>query len=196
VLKESENATIEVIISRYSNAVILHGKIQNQSSKNEVDQKSSHCFGSTSDYCESGHCEGHKDDKFKERKCVCGEMHLFKECLYIVIAVRKLGWKENVKTLNEARQRILKNARFRTVIKVITDINILNGLRDGETAQKEDTETAELEEMTFKFGNVTISATKIKNSLSNSVIYDFGCNQSLTYDKTRFIDGKIILASE
>jgi hypothetical protein len=93
---------------------------------------------------ESGHCpDGHGDEKFKGRKCVCGEIHLFKECLYIVIAARKPGWKENAKTLNEARQRILKNARFKTVIKVITDINILNGLGDDETAQKEDTETAD-----------------------------------------------------
>jgi hypothetical protein len=88
----------------------------------------------------------------------------------------------------------LKNARFRTVIKAITDINILNGL-DGETAQKEDTETAELEGMTFKFSNVAISATKIKNPLSNSVIYDSGCNQSLTYDKVRFVD-EIISVNE
>jgi hypothetical protein len=95
----------------------------------------------------------------------------------------------------------LKNARFRTAIKVITDINILNELRDDETAQKEDTETAELNETmpSFRFDNVAMistSAKKIKNSLSNSVIYDSDCNQSLTYDKTRFIDGKITSASE
>jgi hypothetical protein len=91
----------------------------------------------------------------------------------------------------------LKNARFKTVIKVIIDINISNELNeDNETTQKEDTETAELDEMTFKFDNVTISATNIKNSLSHNVIYDFGCNQSLTYDKIRFIDGKITFASE
>jgi hypothetical protein len=65
-----------------------------------------------------------------------------------------------------------------TVIKVITDINILNGLNDDETAQKEDTKRAELKRTMsgFRFGNVAISASKIKNSLSNSVIYDFGCN--------------------
>jgi hypothetical protein len=90
----------------------------------------------------------------------------------------------------------LKNVRFRTVIKAIVDINILNELRNDETTQKKDAETTELEEMTFKFSNVIISATKIKNSLSNSVIYDFDCNQSLTYDKIRFIDDKIIFASE
>jgi hypothetical protein len=89
----------------------------------------------------------------------------------------------------------LKNARFRTVIKVITDINILNEL-DDETTQKENTKTAELNEMTsFRFDNVIISATKIKNLLSTNVIYDFGCNLSLTYDKARFED-KITSASE
>ncbi len=183
VLKESENATIE-FISRYSNAIILHDKIQNQDkTQNQIDQKSS---------CESDH----KNDKFKERKCVCDKMHLFKECFYIVITARKFEWKENVKTLTEARQRILKNVRFRTIIKAIIDINILNELKDDETTQKENAETAELKEMTFKFSNVTISATKIKNSLSNNVIYDFDCNQSLTYDKIRFINDKIIFASE
>jgi hypothetical protein len=193
VLKESGNAAIEVTTSRYSNAAILHGKTQDQSSKDGAGQKSSHS-------CELGHCEsGHKDDKFKGRKCVCGEVHLFKECLYIDTAVRKPGWKENAKTLNEARQRILKNVRFRTVIKAITDINILNGL-DGETTQKEDTETAELNGTMsqFRFDNVamiSISAQKIKNSLSNSVIYDSDCNQSLTYDKVRFVD-EIISVNE
>jgi hypothetical protein len=92
----------------------------------------------------------------------------------------------------------LKNARFKTVIKVITDINILNGLgEDDEAAQKEDTKTAELNETMsqFRFDNVAISATKIKNPLSNSVIYDFDCNQSLTYDKTRFV-GEITSVNE
>jgi hypothetical protein len=201
VLKESGSGAVEnATTSRYSNAATLHGrtqdqgKTQDQSPKDGAGQKSSHS-------CESGHCEsGHKDDKFKGRKCVCGEVHLFKECPYIVTAARKPGWKENAQTLNEARQRILKNARFKTAIKVITDINILDGL-GGETAQEEDTETAELDETMaqFRFGNVamisTSGATKIKNPLSNSVIYDSGCNQSLTYDKARFV-GEITSASE
>jgi hypothetical protein len=41
---------------------------------------------------ESGHClDDHEDEKFKERRYVSDEMHLFKECLYIVIAARKPG---------------------------------------------------------------------------------------------------------
>jgi hypothetical protein len=78
VLKESGNAAIESI-SRYSNAAILHDKTQDQSSKNQAGQKAK----------ENPLNNKSSDDKFKERKCVCDEMHLFKECLYIVTAVRK-----------------------------------------------------------------------------------------------------------
>jgi hypothetical protein len=80
VLKESENAAIEPT-SRYSNAVILRGKTQYRGkTQDQADQKSSHS-------CESVY----EDDKFKERKCVCDDVHLFKECLYIVNAARKPG---------------------------------------------------------------------------------------------------------
>ncbi len=193
MLKESGNAAIKATTSRYSNAATLHGKTQDQSSKDEPGQKAE----------EKSLDNKSSDDKFKGRKCVCGEVHLFKECPYIVTAARKNfpGWKENAKTLTEARQRILKNARFRTAIKAITDTNILNGL-DGETAQKKDTETAELNGTmpSFRFGNVamistSVSASKIKNPVSNSVIYDSGCNQPLTYDKARFV-GEITPANE
>ncbi len=143
VLKQSENATIT---SSYSNAATLYEKTQDQA-KNLMNNKSS-------------------DEKFRERKCICDEMHLFRKCSYIVISARKPGWKESLTIKNEARPRIFKNARFQIVIKVITNIDILNELsEDDETAQKEDTETVKLNR-TFKFGNVTIRATNIKNSLS------------------------------
>jgi hypothetical protein len=37
----------------------------------------------------SGHCPDHEDDKFKGRKCICDDVHLFKECPYIVTSARK-----------------------------------------------------------------------------------------------------------
>jgi hypothetical protein len=55
--------------------VILQSKTQNQA-------ESGHSH-------ESGHCPDHEDEKFKDRKCVCDEMHLFKECLYILTSARK-----------------------------------------------------------------------------------------------------------
>jgi hypothetical protein len=180
VLKESENAAI---ISSYSNAATLHDKTQDQSAQDKSDQKAENPMNNKS-----------SNEKFRRRKCVCDEMHLFRECPYIVTSARKPEWKESPTIKNEARQRIFKNALFQTAIKAITNTDILDGLDDDETAQKENTETAELNEMTsFKFGNVAIStsvksAPKNKNPLSNSVIYDSDCNQALTYDKTRFID--------
>jgi hypothetical protein len=72
------NVTLKIDRFDQINVVTLHDKTQNQSAQNEVDQKSSHS-------CESDH----KDEKFKERRCVCDEMHLFKECLYIVTSARK-----------------------------------------------------------------------------------------------------------
>jgi phage gp36-like protein len=138
---------------------------------------------------------GHKDDKFKGRKCVCDDVHLFKECPYIVTSARKPGWKENSTVREEARQRIMKNVRFLTVIKHITNTNILNGLKD----QKDD--KAKTDDDHFSFSGVAIMPQNEvvmphkKNPLSNSVIYDSGCNQQLTYDKARFI-GQITSASE
>jgi hypothetical protein len=136
----------------------------------------------------SGHCPGHGDEKFKGRKCVCGEVHLFKECPYIVTSARKSGWTENSTVREEIRQKIMKNPRFLTAIKHITDTNILDGLD-----QKDQTaETAETDDYHFHFSGV---ATATKNSLSNSVIYDSGCSQPLTYDKARFV-GEITPASD
>jgi hypothetical protein len=166
VQKKSENA---IIISSYSNAITLHDKTQNQ-----VDQLKEK-FRNKS-----------LNDKFRRRKCVCDEMHLFRECFYIVITIKKSEWKKSLTIKNEARQRIFKNIRFQTIIKVIINIDILNELND-ETTQKEDIKTVELNR-TFKFDNVTIRTTKIRNSLSNNVIYDSDCNQLLTYDKARYID--------
>jgi hypothetical protein len=110
-------------ISGQVNAVILHGKTQDQVNQSGHNHGSGHCL-------ESGHClgSGHGDDKFKGRKCVCGEVHLFKECPYIVTSARKSGWTENSTIREELRQRIRKNARFLIIIKHIIDINILNEL--------------------------------------------------------------------
>jgi hypothetical protein len=138
---------------------------------------------------------GHKDDKFKGRKCVCDDVHLFKECLYIVTSARKPGWKENPTVREEARQRIMKNVRFMTIIKHIININILDGLND----QKDQKEGTAEDDDHFSFSDVAIKPQNVvmleKNPPSNSVIYDSGCNQQLTYDKARFI-GQIIPASE
>jgi hypothetical protein len=167
-------------IAGHANAT-LQGKTQDQA-------ESGHCPGSGHNHG-SGHCPGHGDEKFKGRKCVCGEVHLFKECPYLVTSARKPGWTENPTIREEIRQKIKKNPRYLTAIRQITDINILDGLD-----QKDQTaETAETDDYHFHFSGVAIMTTK--NPLSNSVIYDSGCSQPLTYDKARFV-GEITPASE
>jgi hypothetical protein len=67
-----------------------------------------------------------------------------------------------------------------TAIKHITDTNILN-----ELDQKDQKDQTTEDDVHFHFSDV---ATAIKNPLSNSVIYDSGCSQPLTYDKARFVE--------
>jgi hypothetical protein len=169
--------------------VTLQGKTQNQVGQSGQNLESGHSLGSGHNHGSGHNCLGHEDEKFKGRKCVCGEVHLFKECLYLVTSARKPGWTENPTIREEIRQKIKKNSRYLTVIRQITDINILDGLD-----QKDQTaETVETDDYHFHFSGVTIMTTK--NLLSNSVIYDFDCSQSLTYDKARFV-GEIISASD
>jgi hypothetical protein len=74
-----------------------------------------------------------------------------------------------------------------TVIRQITDTHILNELNQKD--QKDD----ETDDGHFHFSGVATVAQK--NPLSNSVIYDSGCSQPLTYDKARFV-GEITPASD
>jgi hypothetical protein len=73
-----------------------------------------------------------------------------------------------------------------TVIKQIIDINILNGFNDQKDQTTENDDHCHFSDV------ITVAQ---KNSLSNSVIYDSGCSQPLTYDKARSVE-EITPASE
>jgi hypothetical protein len=89
----------------------------------------------------------------------------------------------------------MKNARFMTAIKHITNTNILDGL-DDQNQKDQSANIAETDDDHFSFSGVAQNVVMPqKNPLSNSVIYDSGCNQPLTYDKARFV-GHITPASE
>jgi hypothetical protein len=79
-------------ISGQVNAATLHGKTNDQADQSGHDPESQSGHSHDSGHCPgSGHCpeSGHEDEKFKDRKCVCDEVHLFKKCLYIVTSARK-----------------------------------------------------------------------------------------------------------
>lgn len=141
----------------------------------------------------AGHQNSEKDG---ERKCLCGQFHLFKNCPYIVKSARNSGWKEDHETRSAMRKTMEKNPRMRTAIKHITDTNVLEGIN--RKGKKKKTASAELPAIDaanqatapsgFIFGNMALSDMKKKsNPLFNSVIYDSGCDSFLTHDKSRFV---------
>jgi hypothetical protein len=173
MLKESDSAFIEITISRYSNAVILQSKTSDQS-----DQKS------------KDHNLKTRDNLSKKgaRKCVCEDIHEFKECSYIVSSARTSDWTEEKKILDQIKQQLQKKSWILIILKRICNINLLNEI---ETLIS----SAELK-TSFSFGNFSFANIVLRESisLSKSVIYDSGCSDPLTYDKDRFL-GEIKPAS-
>ena len=134
-----------------------------------------------------------KEARFKDRKCVCGKIHLFRLCPYIVKSARPPAWKEDKTVRNEMRQKIQSNIRFFMAIKKVTDTNILDGITEesvkksshkAENDQHNQGNHIELPGQSFSFANVT---SRANNPLHKSVIFDSGCDNPLTYDKSRFI---------
>ncbi len=138
--------------------------------------------------------------KKRDRKCLCLEMHLFEECVYICKSTRSSEWKENKKIRNKMRQR-LKIIETYKVIKNVSDTNFLDEITekmikkrqlelDDQSTQKRQknrqNENRQNDEEEFRFENMTASSEY--NSLYKTEIYDSECSDHLTYDKDRFID--------
>lgn len=144
--------------------------------------------------------------KHEGRKCLCGEVHLFKDCPYIHTSARKSDWKENKKTRNDMRHKIKENRAIFTAIKYVTNTNILEGLGKKKPNQKNanksnasgDRSPAELgaENPSFSFANTAavVGERKSTNPLHKSVIYDSGAANHLTFERSRFV-GEIRLST-
>ncbi len=77
------------------------------------------------------------DKNDKENSCVCDQVHHFRKWSYIVSENWKPGWKENLKTRNEARQKIQNNIWFYKIISRMININILNDMKASKRNEKE-----------------------------------------------------------
>jgi hypothetical protein len=170
VLKESFNASDH---SSYANAATLQDKISDQSDQKSKDQKNN--LSNKRDNL------GDNPSKKGARKCVCGDIHEFKECPYIVSSARTSDWTEDKKILDQIKQQLQEKSWILNILKRICNINLLNEI---ETPIP----SAELE-TSFSFGNFSFANTVLREStsLSKSVIYDSGCSDPLTYDKDRFL---------
>jgi hypothetical protein len=117
-------------------------------------------------------------------------MHLFRDCLYIVFTSRQSDWKEDKIIRNDIRQKIQKNIRFFVIIKKLINTNILKDMTKDSIkscSQKSENkkEKKTNQSSSYSFANVTFRSN---NSLHSSVIFDFECDNSLTFDKSRFVE--------
>jgi hypothetical protein len=169
VLKESFNASDH---SSYANAATLQGKTPDQS-----DQKSKNQKNNPSNKRDN---PGDNPSKKGARKCVCGDIHEFRECPYIVSSARTSDWTEDKKILDQIKQQLQEKPWILNIIKRICNTNILD---------EATTPPAELNGENFRFGSFSFANTVLREStpLSKSVIYDSGCSDPLTYDKDRFL---------
>jgi hypothetical protein len=134
------------------------------------------------------------EDKHKDKLCICDQIHLFSQCSYIVSVNKTSEWKENFKMRNETRQKIQTKSFMIYSIKRIADINILNELISSSKRKKRDEDEKNDDDFYFNFANSAFANSTlmiIYHSLMNSVIYDSSCNQSLIFDKIRFLNDLI-----
>jgi hypothetical protein len=166
-----------------ANAATLQGQTQEQTKKKGQSKASQP---------EDGQSKEEKERAiFKDKKCVCGVVHLFRDCPYIVSTGRQSGWKEDKVIRNDIRQKIQKNIRFFVAIKKLTNTNILEGMTEDSVkscSQKPENKEEKETNQSYSFANVT---SRSNNPLHSSVIFDSGCDNPLTFDKSRFV-GEII----
>lgn len=172
-------------IKHHAHAATLQGASQasDQTSPENQDQKK----GS------GGNKRGYKyDDKQHEgKKCVCGEVHVFRKCPYINKEVRPSGWKEIKAKRDEVRLNILRNIKFFKVIQQLTNTNILEGITKEKVENFHGTNREPPQERAapeISFANTSlINMVGTANPLNKSVIYDGGANGHLTHEKNRFV---------
>jgi hypothetical protein len=136
------------------------------------------------------------DENYKNKTCICDQIHLFSQCSYIVSVNKTSEWKENFKIRNEARQKIQQKFYIFHSIKRIADINILDEMissskrkRKNENEDEKSKASSDDDESHFNYANSAFANSTlmiIYHSSMNSVIYDSSCSQSLIFDKTRF----------
>jgi hypothetical protein len=144
------------------------------------------------------------DEKYKSKTCICGQVHLFSQCSYIVSVNRTSEWKENFKIRNEARQKIQRKFYIFHSIKRVVDTNILEEMIPSSKRKKKDKDeknkaSSNDDDAHFNYANSALANSTlmiIYHSLMNSVIYDSNCSQSLIFDKTRFLKHDLISSND
>jgi hypothetical protein len=59
------------------------------------------------------------DERSEGKKCLCGEIHKYKECKYIVPEIRPKNWKGDYKVLKEVNEKIDKSKYLKRIVDTI-----------------------------------------------------------------------------
>lgn len=132
-------------------------------------------------------------EKFKGRKCICGSTHIYDDCPYLNSKIQKKGWKSDTKIREEIRIKVVTNPVTWTSCKKVCNTNILDGLTPPPpTVKKGDKKTSESTDAQDQSSGSKFSLTAFSSYpggsaiFRNSVIYDGGCTQHITWDSSRF----------
>ncbi len=177
-------------IVEHVNVVILQNQSQSQSKKSTLSI-----------------CSDQNENSDKIRQCICECMHDWNKCDHIRKSIKLSNWKCNSQEKKWIRETIKNNRWLYFKIKNMTNIDILDEIKsedykkdkkekidkksDNEKKSKDDISNVKFVNMTnlrsFKYASLFINKT-FNNSLWRSVIYDWDCNDSFTYDLNRFVN--------
>ncbi|KAA6408841.1 MAG: hypothetical protein FRX48_07185 [Lasallia pustulata] len=140
---------------------------------------------------------------YKDKKCICGQIHLFEDDPYLNINARTPGWKSIPSEQKTIWEAIKKNTRFYFAIKKFCNTDILEGItvennrsrgrsRDSSKDNNKDTVMELPASANLAYADLALPDNQLpntyKNLLKNSIQYDPCSTYHLTWDRSRFIN--------
>ena len=110
-----------------------------------------------------GNTQADKGNK-KTNECLCGEMHRFKDCPYIVESVRPVGWKPNKDTQQLVEGKIQGNTKLKTIIG-----RIRKGSQKDQTDLKTPGQPSQPNQSSEPAGFATVYTTAVQYTPSHEI---------------------------
>jgi hypothetical protein len=120
-------------------------------------------------------------DASRKLKCVCDEIHLFKDCSYLIESKRPQGWQANKETQAKIDSKLAKNSRLKKQVEY--KIRKAAGTQSSEHGEAQQGPT------TSHSAFASLSAFSVDRDsyeLKNTWILDLGANAHICNDPTRF----------
>jgi hypothetical protein len=117
----------------------------------------------------------------KKKECLCGRMHRFKQCYYIIPSQRPSNWQPNEKVQKEVNEKIEKNEKLKSIIERMhkSAISSTSNNTSNYTATDSDAEV---------FTTLTTVLSTATSPLRNSFIADGASHIHVCNMKDRFTE--------